>query len=185
MKKKQFLQLTLILLTWSSFAQIEKGYWMVGGSGSYRSTKYVNDNPALSSDYTILRLAPNIGYFFADKLAGGLNGTFYYNPYGGSAYNLGYGIGPFVRYYFRPSHKLINIFAQANYLYYVDSNTTSYAGTIKSNSSSYGFKAGPVIYFNDSVALELAFEYLRDNINNTVKATDLGITIGFQIHLKK
>lgn len=184
MKLKKLFLMTLLGLAWSSFAQIEKGYWMVGGSGSYRSTEYVNDNPTLSSDYTILRLAPNIGYFFADKLAGGLNGTFYYNPIGGGAYNIGYGIGPFARYYFRANQKLINVFVQANYLYYVDNNYSA-GGRAQFNSNSYGLKAGPVIYFNDGVALELAFEYVRNNINNTVKATDLGITIGFQIHLKK
>ncbi len=165
-------------------AQIEKGNWMVGGSGSYKTSTTFSKITNTDATLTFLRLEPTIGYFFVDNFASGLNTSFYYNPIKDD-YNLGYGFGPFIKYYFRKSDKVINIFAQSSYLYFVDNNQNTLGGRRDFKNNSLSFKAGPVIFFNDSVALELAIEYLRTTLNKTLTVTDIGLNIGFQIHLKK
>lgn len=173
-----------ILFTISANSQITKGNWMVGGSGSFKSTTSETIKTGSKDKYTYLEISPNIGYFFIDKMAAGIKTSFYYNPYEG-AYNIGFGIGPYLKYYILKPEKLVNVFIQGNYLYYENNNNSDAVGYDKFTSYSYGVKAGPVIYFNDSIALELALEYLSDNRNKTLIDNTFLMTIGFQIHLIK
>ena len=176
--------MAILLFSSLANAQITKGNWMVGGSGSFKSTTSETIKTGSKDKYTYLELSPNIGYFFLDKMAAGINTSFYYNPYEG-AYNIGFGIGPYLKYYLLKPEKLVNIFIQGKYLYYENNNNSDAIGYDKFSSYSYGLKTGPVIYFNDSVALELALEYLRDNRNKTLIDNTFLMTIGFQIHLTK
>jgi hypothetical protein len=173
-----------VLFTLNANSQITKGNWLVGGSGSYKSTSSKTILTGNKDKYVYLEVAPNVGYFFADKIAGGIKTSFYYNPYEG-AYNIGFGIGPFLKYYFLKPEKLVNVFVQANYLYYENNNYSEGIGADRFASNTYGLKAGPVIYFNESVALELGLEFNRDNRNNTLIDDTFQISIGFQIHLTK
>ena len=184
MKTIQTLFIASLLFSLTANAQITKGYWMVGGSGSFKTTTTETINTGSKSEYTILEISPNIGYFFADKIAGGINTNFYYNPYEGAS-NIGYGVGPFLKYYFLDTEKLVNVFVEASYLYFENTNKSDVGGFTRSPNNSYGLKAGPVVYFNDSVALELALEYSRVNINKTVIENNFLISVGFQIHLIK
>ncbi len=64
-----------LLVTIAANCQLDKKYWLVGGSGSFFS---YNDEfttpgqPTISGKLTEINLAANIGYFFADKFAAGL-----------------------------------------------------------------------------------------------------------------
>ena len=55
----------------NSFSQITKGNWLVGGSGTYSSTKY-NSAQSIDGKTSTFQISPNIGYFFVDKLACGV-----------------------------------------------------------------------------------------------------------------
>jgi outer membrane protein W len=159
--------------------QITKGNWLIGGSGQFQ--KQHEDLQGSDIRGLAISVAPDIGYFIFDKLGVGLNVTFSYNRIkvkdNISKTNI-LGLGPFVRYYFLPSDNRINIFSEAAYEY-----TTVFDGHYQND---FYFSAGPVIFFNSSVGLELAAKYSTSNskISNATAKT-VFLTIGFQIHLEK
>ena len=177
---------TILLCSITSNAQITKGNWMVGGTGNV--TSYENKNNNNGSDIISkgigINISPNIGYFIVDKFVAGASLGFGYTKPEGYQSDFGYGIGPFIRYYFLKEDKRINILAQANYNF--GQNIT---GVSKSKSNSYGFKAGPAIFFNSSVALEITLDYdsskLMPNNSSSSSYSNFQIGLGFQIHLEK
>ncbi|MFD0990368.1 hypothetical protein ACFQ1R_09690 [Mariniflexile jejuense] len=161
-------------------AQITQGNWMVGGSGNFYNSEIKGENgESLGSSHGI-GLYPNIGYFFTNQFAGGLNANFNYGKPSGGPSNIGFGMGPFIRYYFLNPEKRINVFADANYNYYY-SKTKNFS---VSNGRNYRFKAGPVIYFNSSVGLELTLDYSSTEFD-THTSNDFRFALGLQIHLEK
>lgn len=168
-------------------AQITKGNWMVGGSGSFKSTKTetLSDGTKPYDDRLILNISPNIGYFFYDKLAAGMKLSYTYDNLYSQNYHY-FGTGPFIRYYFLKPDKLINLLLQAQYNYYGGGGKTEDGrDTGKFHNNGYGFKTGPAIFFNSSVALELTLEYNSTRLNSTLLENEFMIGIGFQIHLEK
>jgi outer membrane protein W len=163
----------------AAHCQITKGNWLVGGSGEFHNQH--EDLQGSDIRGLTISVAPDIGYFIIDKLGVGLNVTFSYNRTKVKD-NIGktniLGLGPFVRYYFLPSDNRINIFSEAAYEY-----TTVFDGDYQND---FYFSAGPVIFFNSSVGLELAAKYSTSNskISNSTAKT-VFLTIGFQIHLQK
>ena len=121
-------------------------------------TGFNDDDNTLGKGYGF-RIYPNIGYFFIDKMAGGFKLGFNYGKTEGNSSMVGYGLGPFVRYYFLNPDKRVNVFAEANYNYYI-SKTQNFDATKGYN---YNFKAGPEIFFNSSVGLEVTINYSSSN----------------------
>ncbi|MFD0837261.1 hypothetical protein ACFQ0I_15890 [Mariniflexile aquimaris] len=184
MKLKIFI-ISLFFTTFS-YSQITKNNWLVGGSGNFKTTttKFLSDGTKPYDNRTIFTIAPNVGYFFYDKLSGGISLSYTYdNIFEDYQY---FGIGPFVRYYFLNPEKRINLFLQGNYNYYeggaktVDGNDTG-----KFHNNGHGFKAGSAIFLNSSVALELSLDYISNRLNSTLKEKTFMIGAGFQIHLEK
>src|SRR5215475_15706489 len=94
-----------------SSAQIQKHQWLVGGNANW-TTSF---NSRYSGSSTVISIMPDAGYFFYNKLAGGLKLIYSIdNPSGGNSY-VQYGVSPFVRYYILPSSKLVNVFGQIEY----------------------------------------------------------------------
>jgi hypothetical protein len=180
MKTFKLFLIATILFTISASSQITKGNWMVGGDANYTNSKVVNTNDEIIGSANSIRIFPNIGYFIYDKFALGINGLFNYGKDNGSDSSIGFGAGPFARYYFLNTENRINLLAEANYSYY--SSRTN--GFVTDSGSSYRFKTGPVIYFNSSVAMEMSIIYLSEKTSNfTAKYFTVGL--GFQIHLEK
>ncbi len=186
MKKFNLLFITTILLTISANSQITKGNWMVGGSGNLTNTKIeskIKETGEVTSEpthYSVV-VRPNLGYFIVDQFAIGATSVFSYSKTSKTAEAYGYGIGPYARYYFFKPEKRINMLAQIGYLAIKFSPSTS-------TSQEFLAKVGPVIYFNSSVGLEMTLDYSNYISNNNYsKSTfkDLGISLGFQIHLEK
>lgn len=178
--------ISVLLLTLSSNAQITKGNWLVGGSGNISSyeNKYINNGTEVSNKGLGINISPNIGYFFINKFVAGANISIGYTKPQGYENSSSYGIGPFVRYYFLKEDKRINLLAQANYSF-----GATKSGINKSQSNGYGFKAGPVIFFNSSVALEVTLDYnsskLIPNNSSSSSYNNFQVGLGFQIHLEK
>jgi hypothetical protein len=179
MKKTKIIAFLLLASALAANAQITKGNWMVGGDGNYTNSKTINPKNEIISSGNSIRLFPNIGYFIVDKLVLGVNVNFNYGKNVGIPSNTAFGAGPFIRYYFLKPEKKINLFTDANIIFY----TSKTQGSDSENTNSYRFKAGSVIYLNSSVGLEITLNYKSQKLFYTSKYFTIGI--GFQIHLEK
>jgi len=160
------------------YSQISKGFWMFGGTGEFSSGKVVNND--LLNIATTLQLKPKAGYFFVDKLAGGLSVNFFYqkSSAGGpmsKSYSLG--VGPFARYYFLEKSKRVNILTELHGALLSDLGSDS-------RSVEFGFSGGVAVFLNSSVAIEFlpGYQGLRDK---SISSNYFITKIGIQVHLEK
>jgi hypothetical protein len=187
MKTIKLFIITTLFSFFTSNSQITKGNWMVGGDGSFsnRTEKSNVSNEKYKS--SILNLDANVGYFFIDKLSGGLIIRYnkYSIPYADSQSSNLFSTGPFAKYYFLKNEKRINVFFESSYLHKI----VFYGGenTNKTITNIFNLSGGVVCFFNSSVGLEFRIErsnqVFKDSNGYTVN--DLIIGLGFQIHLEK
>jgi hypothetical protein len=134
MKKITLITLSVFLLT-KADSQITKRNWMIGGSGSFRSSKYETTNSVYQKQI-LLNLSGNVGYFIIDKLPVGLKPVYERIEAKGfdrTVVNV-YALGPYARYYFLPSDKYVNIFSELSYQYGI--TKTNQGSTTNSNNLS-------------------------------------------------
>ena len=177
--------------------QLDKGIWLVGGSGSFQSYKRDYQIPPNSVQYkaTNISLSPSVAYFIIDKLALGVRPSYSQikeegvsstgNISGGKGNFSSIEIGAFGRWYFLNKENNYNILSDISYNYGFQSNFGSNTG----QSNSFKFLAGPEFYFNSSIGIELLLGYSSTQILNNDGTSNLNkgflTTIGFQIHLEK
>jgi len=194
MKRNFLLFCMTVFFVSASYAQITKGNWLVGGSGSLRSTNTTNSSPntSTSSKRLDITISPSIGNFIMDKFALGLKAG--YNKYkeegsgsnGLSTNTNRYSFGPFARYYFLEKEKHYNILLESSYQFGIYS-----FGATKGNSSLFNTSIGPVIYFNSSIGLEFLFGYynfketIRQSGDFVSKQNGIQMSLGLQVHLDK
>jgi hypothetical protein len=177
----------IALFSFTSNAQITKGNWMVGGSGSFDYSKTEPKNASSSGtninytdigSYTV-RVEPNIGYFIKDKLAVGMKISAVNGFTEFRLFNLGntsLGMSPNFRYYFLNVDKAYNVFVEPSYNYYIN----KFLG----NSSGFGVKSGLAIFLNSSVAIEPSLNYVFIE-SDQFKRNNFFLGIGIQVHLEK
>jgi|AAFX01.1.fsa_nt_gi hypothetical protein len=179
--KEILLILIALKLSLSSFSQITKNNWLVGGNGSFSSTKSESSSISNTSR-TYWRIEPNIGYFFLDKFAAGVSvlinhektsiGTM-------SSKQTYYSIGPFARYYFLPADRQVNIFSEGSYQHLV-------LNPGNDGSNSYTLLLGTVVFFNNCVGLEFTTGYsITNNSKSDLKYRIIQVGLGLQVHLEK
>ncbi|MBN8663809.1 MAG: hypothetical protein J0L83_04510 [Chitinophagales bacterium] len=201
--RKTFLFLFTIILFQSSFGQISKGNWLVGGSGQLSAYSSTNTNVSPAREQNVkalyISVSPNIGYFIKDKFAVGLRPALTWEKgkagdafapdgsvvgSGGKLTQIRFVIGPFCRYYLLDTEKPFNILIEAAYQYGIGSPKP-----LNERQSIFSAGLGPVIYFNSSVGLEFLLGY-----NNTIlnaegyyrtSKNSIQLNIGVQIHLEK
>jgi len=173
MKINKILFIATLLVVFASNAQIEKGNWMMGGSGSFGN--YNTKSLGVENKGTYLNLYPNIGYFFIDKLAVGTNALLSVH----TVYSTGYGIGPYVRYYFLEKEKPINVFSELSY------NFQTSDGSNDAKFQTFNIKAGTVFFLNNSVGIEVALNYINKKSNLDYLSNNIFLGVGFQIHLER
>jgi len=188
MKTIQLIFALSLLSFLTSNAQITKGNWMVGGSGSYSNKEVYNKN--FSNDKgrtTEIEVTANAGYFIIDKLQGGTRLSYeHYSRKGDETsqrYWLKYGI--YSRYYFLKPDKLINFYLDGQY--FLGNNAFS-NGEFKDKLNGYVISAGPTIFLNSSVAMELGINYSStkfNGVNDNIIENNLQFSLGFQIFLEK
>lgn len=187
MKSKLKAIIISFFFTTLSYSQITKNNWLIGGNGNFKTTatEKLSDGTKAYDNRTIFSLTPNVGYFFYDKLAGGISLSYTFD----NIYNQDYqyfGVGPFLRYYFLNPEKRVNIFLQGNLNYYEGGGKTEDGrDTGKFHNNGYGIKAGTAIFLNSNVALEFSLDYLNNRLNSALKEQTFMIGIGFQLHLEK
>ncbi|WP_205510903.1 outer membrane beta-barrel protein [Longitalea arenae] len=175
--KKVLFAAFLLVSSNAIFAQVNKGQWLVGGTAGFNSFKQGD------SKSTSVWISPNAGYFFIDKLAGGLRVNFNSDKAKGAddAYTS-FGVAPFLRYYFLDAAQKVNVFADASYGF-------DKAGTDdKASGNNFSIMAGPAVFLTPNTALEFALYYksyggdLYENLDGD-RENNFGLSIGFQIHL--
>lgn len=192
---KKLITLAFVFLTISASAQLDKGVWLVGGTGSLLASKVEYTIPAMSYAYSAdklnISISPNIGYFLMDKFALGIKSSYNKDKSevndGGYSNENRFSLGPFARYYFLEKDKQYNILSALSYQY-----GFYWIKPSKGNSNTFNVAAGSAVYFNNSVGLEFLVGYystketvrIGDN-NNIVKQNGMQMSIGFQIHLQK
>mgnify|MGYP002778328084 FL=1 len=177
--KKLYTVLCVALLAVTAQAQINKGQVLAGGTISFESTKRGDNYKS-----TDLTFAPNLGYFFINNLAGGLR--IHLNS---STSEVGIvevessstAVAPFLRYYFLPAGRTINVFADAAY-----GAGNNKVEEEKQSFNYYSLSAGPAVFLTSNVALEATLGYNSSKAEDDRDRTNtFGINLGFQIHLGK
>ncbi|NQD71205.1 hypothetical protein HP439_10780 [Sphingobacterium shayense] len=151
---------------------IKRGNWMVGGS--LGNIGYSFEGKAFN-----IQVQPRAGYFISDGLAIGAQANLGFTAVKDLDNEWGYGIAPFVRYYFPGgATQSSRFFTQGD---------IGIAGSSAGNdvSLALGANVGYAHFITQSVALEatLGYNYTKANVNLGDKATGLGVGLGFQIYL--
>ena len=151
---------------------IKKGNWMVGGS--LGNIGYSFEGEAFN-----IQVQPRAGYFVSDGLAIGAQANLGFTAVKDLDNEWGYGIAPFVRYYFPGgATQSSRFFTQGD---------IGIAGSSAGDdvSLALGANVGYAHFITQSVALEatLGYNYTKANVNLGDKATGLGVGLGFQIYL--
>lgn len=192
----------LLLIVTTQFtkanAQLNKGTWLFGGNGSLfsynQSYTAPPPNPDFTGKFTSIDLSANVGYFFADKFAGGLRP--YFSTYKGEtsggaiANELKFAIGPFARYYFLNTDRQFNILTDISYQ--VGINKLFSGDKPQGKYNTLSIMAGTEVFFNSAVGLEVLVGYKNlvasfENSPSAYKNTMQGFqtSIGFLFHLEK
>lgn len=189
--------LSFLFLTTTAYCQLDKGVWIIGGSGSFNTYHRDWHTPTYTVIYknTDISVSPSVGYFITDKLALGLRPSYLLRksedrgstgPASGGKSSVSWlELGGFARWYFLKKDKNYNIVSDISYHYGLQSNM----GTNTGHSNSVKALVGPVLYFNSVIGVELLVGYSsrREFYDNGYKYFNKGFltTVGFQIHLKK
>jgi hypothetical protein len=172
MRKLIFGYLLLFVVNHHASAQLYKGQWMAGGNVSVTTyNNYFFKYNSLSAT-----AVPNIGYFFVDKLAGGLD--FYVN-WGETKFSYNfttYGFSPFLRYYFLPAENKVNIFANTSFGWQI--------ANLGHGFTQWTLSAGPSVFISSNFAVELALQYAAysGGLDTDYHPRNFAINIGFQFH---
>ena len=202
MKTIKLLTFTTLLFTFSSYSQLNKGTWLVGGNGSFNSSQqeqnFTPQNTGVETTYLYkdrnLNISAKVGYFIIDKLVVGITPTYIYTKHigigiveGGGNQSNEFLVGPFVRYYFLNKEKPYNLVSEISYQF----GSTNQIGETKGTLNDFSFLVGPEIFFNSSAGIELLVGYssinekLFNDNNFSSKNNGFQVAVGFQIHLEK
>jgi len=177
--KKSLLFLIALSFLFTLKAQITKHNWLVGGNAIFSRQQ----EKLIGSDIksTSIQINPNFGYFIVDKFSVGLRPGFGYLNLKTDTYHnktTSWVVGPFVRYYFLSTTNRTNLIAETSYQYFSSSNGDSQNLLL--------FSAGPVIFLNQSVGVELTANYkVFKTINTEISSKTFFIAIGLQVHLER
>ena len=184
---KKFLLIVAVAFASATYAQTEKGNWMVGSdlSFSYETSKVTTstkvNNVTTDVDVTTntFKFVPNLNYFVINNLAVGL-GLEYQNTKVKGASNA-FAIAPNAHYYF-PIGGNLAPFVGAKVGYAWDSVGSS--DESKSRGLLFGVKGGIAYFVNQGAALTgyLGYDYQnlknKVNTNNSEKTGKFGVGIG-------
>lgn len=187
MKQKSVLIVLLCFLTTTLVAQeinrpqtsarvgnspIQQGNWMVGGGIGSLGYSFEGKNFNIN-------VLPSAGYFISDGIALGVQLKGSLNALSGQENIWGYGLTPFVRYYFpQGSTATGRFFAHGNIG--VEGSRPGAGASL-----ALGANLGYSHFVTNSVALELTagYNYSKATAINAVAQTGLGVGLGFQIYL--
>lgn len=175
MKRSILLVLFLAPIT-NCFSQLTKGSFLVGGAISFQSSKYTEGGNTTAT----LLATPGAGYFFIDKLAGGIRTSISYQSNDGDS-RLDFLAGPFTRYYFLPLTRQVNILLDGSFMI----GTEKYQNFDADTKTEYGFAAGPAFFINPRIAIEATIGWRSLKYKDDAgRYNTFGMSVGFQLHLQ-
>lgn len=154
-------------------APIQRGNWIVGGSIGALGYSFESENFNIN-------VMPKAGYFITDGIAVGLGVELGFSTVKGGENIWGYGIKPFVRYYFpEGASSTGRFFAQG------DLGITGATEGAADTSFAFGLNMGYAHFITRTVALEVTagYNYSKSDSANAVAQNGLGAAVGFQIYL--
>ncbi len=152
---------------------IQKGNWLVGGSIGALGYSFESENFNIN-------LMPKAGYFISDGIAIGLGVNLGFSTVKGGDNIWGYGVKPFIRYYFpEGSSSSGRFFGQG------DLGITGANEGASDTSFAFGLNLGYAHFITNTVALEVTagYNYSKSDAANAVAQNGLGAAVGFQIYL--
>lgn len=151
---------------------VQQGNWIVGGSLGSLGYSFEGEN------FNIM-INPRAGYFVSDGVAIGLSliGSLATVPDADDLW--GYGVAPFVRYYFpEGSSASGRFFAQGD---------VGISGSSPGSGASLalGANVGYAHFITNSVALEVTagYNYSKATVSGSTGQSGLGVALGFQVYL--
>lgn len=199
---KMFLTSIVLIFSLTAKCQLDKGTWLINGTGNFSSSNYnfknTVQNTTQKSTSLNIKLSPSISFFVIDKLTIGLKPSISFEKEdGGDVYNNNgniiasggnskitrFDIGPYIRYYLLQKEKQVNLFGEIGYQYGIDKSSG-----FKINRNIFFINAGAEVFFNSSVGLEFTLGYLTKKETNvavsTQKQNTIQLGIGFNFHLQ-
>jgi hypothetical protein len=165
-----------LLSSLSSYGQTEEGTWMLGGSAS-TGLYFQTDN-----NYFSLGISPSMGYFLADNLAAGASIPLSFLTEEDYR-SIGYGITPFVRYYFGPPSEFM-FFVTGSFG--IQGWSNKYDDTTNSSSSITGRAGvGGSYFLNESIGLEIILGYSYSKTKDLDPTSNIALRLGFQIYFSR
>lgn len=182
MKKKNFLIAVALFIGMTSFAQTQKGYYIIGAQLASMDLNFQSGN----TDFG-LTLQPQVAWFVKDNLAIGGQVLLGVNTSKGFS-QFTYGIGALGRYYM--ADKVTQISSKTRFFLEATagingSNTkvTGYPST-NTNGLGVGFGPGLAYFINQNIALEGLVKYnLGVGFGNSTTTNNIHFNLGFSIHL--
>lgn len=160
-----------MLLSGESFAQTQKGDWLVGGLLQLNTAK----------NSTSFEFSPNAGYFVLDNFAVGARLVTAYEQLG-DLNITSFGFGPFARYYF--SEKKIKPFFAADFDFQNQKFKTD-LGSVTENAFNYFLGGGVAFFINDNVAVEGLLGYRHTKVKEEEGNGGLNFRVGFQVYINR
>lgn len=152
---------------------IQKGNWLVGGSIGALGYSFESENFNIN-------LMPKAGYFISDGIAIGLGVNLGFSTVKGGDNIWGYGVKPFIRYYFPEGSS-----ASGRFFGQGDLGITGANEGTSDTSFAFGLNLGYAHFITNTVALEVTagYNYSKSDAANAVAQNGLGAAVGFQIYL--
>jgi hypothetical protein len=187
MKKLILVSIFTCIISISGYGQIEKGNFLLGGGGSLNFSSE-DEN----SDFDV-NLSPTVGCFFTKKIALGVSMPLSFNYFTRKSYNssqsfrgniYGFGISPFLRYYFFQKKK-VAFFGSASYGF----NQEIYTSKNDDDNELYFFtnanaSLGFVYFISQNIGLESTIGY-NSYKNSDFETSNIKLNFGLQIYLKR
>lgn len=196
---KKLILFCLLLASFISQAQFEKGRILAGGSGSLSivtDKNKVGTTTVVTGTNVNFGLSPRVGYFIMDNLAVGAElqfGVSSFNPKGSGSSNsssVSALLGPFARYYLEPGIFFQGGFGLGTQSNHFPSGTTTVETKFVITTINLG--VGYALFLNDHVAVEPMITYQSRGsreIDSDPVAKDvdngLYLSVGLQVYLSR
>ena len=170
--------IALIIYSGKSYAQIQRGNFLVGGNLANLNLNLGNDN------YFQVNLTPKAAFFIRDNVALGGYVDFGLATAKGQGTSSSYGVGALGRYYI--SDPEVNLLRQGRFFLEANAGVEGVSFSGGSNTTGLGLGAGPgyAYFITPNIGLEALLKYRGIvGFGSEAYQSNLGLSFGFQIYL--